>query len=95
MRANVVHARAGIFGPGTLRLEAQIVNPMLERELLLAALLVHGSEIEVRVGVVGDEPDGARQVRGGSVEIAEFVERATQIEMRDGVVRKDRERFAK
>ena len=95
MGADVVHARAGIVCPRTLRLKAQIVDPVLERELFLSALLVHGSEIEMRVGVVGDEPHGARQVRGGSVEVAEFIERAAQIEMRDGVVRKNRERFAK
>lgn len=95
MGADVVHMRARVIGPRALRLKTEVVEPVLEGELFLAALFVHRSEIEVRVGVIGNETDGAGEMRGSSVEIAEFVERAAEIEMRDGVIGKNRERLAK
>ena len=47
------------------------------------------------IGVVGNKLDGASQMNGSFIEIAEFVQRAAQIEMRDGVIRINCERLLK
>ena len=70
----------------------QVENPVLECELSFVSLFVCRSQIEMRVGVIRLDFDGAAQMPDGFFEFADFVQDAAEIEMADGVFGIERQR---
>lgn len=82
-----MEALAGLVGPGTVGRVTQVERPLFVSGFAFAAFFVGERKIEMDVCMRGQGARGAAEVINGFVELAEFLESASQVVTRDAVER--------